>query len=234
MEPEPQAEKNNPLTHEKDAAAGNPGGRRPVKTALALYCCLFFSAWYLIRIFVFPAPPAQPDYLQLPVWLLPALLLLYHFREDVAVRPGELWKIRADALIVFVWAVPLFAVAVVLALYNGNMHLAVRFRPAELMETVVIAAVTEEVVFRGFILNVLLKTTEKRRAVLITTLIFTAVHIPIWLIRGVFGWLPGAVLTPVLVFSTGVVYSLAFIKSKNVWAPIALHMVWNLAACIFR
>lgn len=217
------------------AAALRPAGSAAhLKLTLALYCSLFFPAWYLFRIAVLPAPASQPDILQLPVWLLPALALLAIFRASVAVSPRQVFGAPARPLWLASAAGLLALAAAAMVLPDDGAITLARPGAAQLIEHVLIAAVTEEVVFRGWILNAMLSVAKPATAVVLSSLAFAAVHVPIWAIGGVFAGMPQAVLIPILVFILGAVCGLTFLRCRSVWAPLALHMLWNLAALVLE
>lgn len=82
----------------------------------------------------------------------------------------------------------------------------------------VIIAVTEELVFRGYILTTLLPVTNKWLALLASALLFALVHMGN----------PGANLIPIAnVFLAGVLLGVNYVYTKNLWFGILLHLAWN-------
>lgn len=82
-----------------------------------------------------------------------------------------------------------------------------------------LVAFGEELLFRGFMLNGLLKILKNQYvAVIITGVLFGLVH----------GSNPNATsLSMVSNGLGGVMYSIAFIESEGIWLPFALHFAWN-------
>lgn len=79
-------------------------------------------------------------------------------------------------------------------------------------------AFSEEIVFRGYILNNLLQTVNKWWALIISAFLFALFHINN----------PGITLIAVLnVFLAGLVLGMNYIYTRNLWFGILLHFSWN-------
>ncbi|MFP4283743.1 MAG: CPBP family intramembrane glutamic endopeptidase [Opitutales bacterium] len=79
---------------------------------------------------------------------------------------------------------------------------------------VVLAPIAEELVFRAGVYRFLLSRFSRRRAILVSSLLFGVLHFSL------FGFLPLALL--------GVVLCLAYDWTGNIRVPIVLHMLFNL------
>jgi hypothetical protein len=81
-----------------------------------------------------------------------------------------------------------------------------------------VVAFIEEIVFRGYLLNNLMQSTNKWIALLITAALFAAVHMGN----------PGANILPVInVFAAGMLLGVNYIYTKNLWFSILFHFAWN-------
>jgi membrane protease YdiL (CAAX protease family) len=81
-----------------------------------------------------------------------------------------------------------------------------------------LAATFEEVLLRGYVFQRLVDSTGALGAVLITSVLFGALHIPN----------PSA--TPLSTANTvlaGVLLAVAYLKTRGLWLPIGLHFAWN-------
>lgn len=103
-------------------------------------------------------------------------------------------------------------------LYTYN---SISFKPLLWFAVIIAAPIVEELFFRGF----LLKGIEHSRvgpfgAVMVTALLWAGIHTQydLFVVFGTFG--------------LGVLLGLASIKTKSVYVPIAMHMVWNLLATV--
>ena len=82
----------------------------------------------------------------------------------------------------------------------------------------VIVALYEEIVFRGYILNNLLSSVGKWPALVISALLFALAHAAN----------PGySILAAVNIFLAGVLLGINYIYTKNLWFAILLHFSWN-------
>ena len=80
-------------------------------------------------------------------------------------------------------------------------------------------AISEELVFRGYILNNLMQSFNKWIALIISAILFTFFHIAN----------PAVGAIPLIsLFLAGVLFGMNYIYTKNLWFSIALHFSWNL------
>lgn len=82
----------------------------------------------------------------------------------------------------------------------------------------IIVALNEEIMIRGYILNNLLTVSNKYLALLISAVIFTALH-------GFNASLSWIGITNL--FLAGILLGSAYIFTENLWFPISLHLFWN-------
>lgn len=98
--------------------------------------------------------------------------------------------------------------------------------------TVTLAAgLIEEFVFRGFFCNFLLTRLRPIKALVIQTLLFQAIHFPIYWAEGLslMGW--AANVSTVL--PLGFVFGWLFYRSRNLWPGTILHCGWDTAVFLF-
>ena len=203
---------------------------------LAFYIILL-AVWFVREMFLRPVMIASFDSwgfefcetaIKIVVWTVPAVLLVRRYKDDVLLSWKEMltskfkWYKYALILLGFVAYNLIGAFAV-----NGNISISSEFQLSSLVGSVMFVGVTEEVVFRGFFLNALLKKMKTWSAVLLTALMFLLVHFPIWIYEGMLlsNMLSGGFIA---VAALSVIFSWVFIKSKNIIVPIVLHMAWNL------
>ncbi|MBX2897285.1 MAG: CPBP family intramembrane metalloprotease [Cyclobacteriaceae bacterium] len=86
-----------------------------------------------------------------------------------------------------------------------------------------LVAVTEEVMFRGYILNNLTEKLSKNLAIILSSLIFAAFHLgnPHF---GLIGFIN--------IFLSGILMAIVYLNSKDLWAPIGVHFTWNLTQAV--
>ena len=79
-------------------------------------------------------------------------------------------------------------------------------------------AISEEIVFRGYILNNLMESFNKWLALSISALLFTLFHLNN----------PGIGLIPILnIFVAGILLGINYVYTKNLWFAIFFHLSWN-------
>ena len=92
--------------------------------------------------------------------------------------------------------------------------------------------ITEEAVFRGWMLNATAKKTNDMFALGLNALMFLAIHFPKWIDEGIFiQAFTGFGFLSVIIFS--VVTGVIFLKTKNLVLPVLLHMWYDLMLSIF-
>lgn len=82
----------------------------------------------------------------------------------------------------------------------------------------IMVAISEEVLFRGYILNNLLSVMNKYLALLISAAIFALLHILNFDLTFI------AFINLIL---AGLLLGATYIYTKNLWFPISLHLFWN-------
>lgn len=86
------------------------------------------------------------------------------------------------------------------------------------------SVLTEELIFRGALLYILIQRIGKQKGILISAVAFGIYH---WFSYGVLG----NVMAMILVFTgtglMGYAWALAFSKTKSIMLPLGLHLGWN-------
>lgn len=218
--------------------------RRPSKfIVLALWLPAFYGLWTLWEFWgkdlVTAAIPSEvlaqlvkSGLVKNLVWTLPALLLIIYFRDELAVPPEELFSPSVP------WGryLPLFAAFTLYALtgsllQKGSLTLNPSFGPDKLIIALFVG-LTEETVFRGWLLNATLRNGGRWPALLWNALLFLAVHFPSWLHTGTF-FSNFANLGAFGILVLSVIFSHTFLQSRRLLVPIVLHMYWDLLVFLF-
>jgi hypothetical protein len=79
-------------------------------------------------------------------------------------------------------------------------------------------AVSEELFFRGYILNNLMKSFPKIPALLATSILFSVFHI----VNSHYSW-----FSFLNILLAGLLLGLPYIYTKSLWLPMSLHFSWN-------
>ena len=166
------------------------------------------------------------------VWTLPAVLLVKYFQDDVYVGLKELLTIK----IRWLKYLPIFLLMTIyllggMILQNGKIAISETFRFSDLI-IVLFVGITEEMVFRGWLLNATVGEKKKWLSVGINAILFLLIHFPVWIYEGQFiGNFQNLGFLSIVLLS--VLFSWTFLKSKSIWVPIFLHMYWDLLMFLF-
>lgn len=166
------------------------------------------------------------------IWTLPAICLIKHFESDMHIKLKEMFVSRVNCL----KYLPIFAIFTVYILLgsffeNGKIAVSDTFGFCKII-IVLFVGLTEEIVFRGWLLNSMLNKKRKWVSILINAALFLAIHFPIWLHNGTF--VDNFInLSFICIIILSIIFSISFIKSKNILVPIFLHMYWDLLMFVF-
>lgn len=213
--------------------------------ALIVYIIVFYGLWtvweFLVKDMI--SASVKNEYLSQFIksgviknlfWVLPAVLLVKRFDGEIYVGLREMFTTK-----VMVWRyLPIFLLFTVyllsgVILLKGAITVSKTFRPSDII-IVLFVGITEETVFRGWLLNAFIggNGNKKWLAVILNSVMFLLIHFPVWIRSGVFfeefrnfGFLGILILSGI--------FGWTFIKSKNIWIPVTLHMWWDLLMFLF-
>ncbi len=205
---------------------------------LGTYCVSFYLVWAALNFTLFPFMQSQLSngwlceiieaVIKTLVWALPALLIIKKYESNLLLRYSEIFKSA------FKWKEPLL-IAGGFILYNlvgsfsqkKEISISESFFVPDIIGAVLIAGFTEELVFRGLILNATFSRLGMNKAIALSGLMFLVIHFPLWMVQGkfIYAFQSGGIIS---VFALGCIFSWIFLKTKNIFVPIILHMLWNL------
>jgi membrane protease YdiL (CAAX protease family) len=87
----------------------------------------------------------------------------------------------------------------------------------------ILPGIFEEVLFRGFVLPFIQHFTNAILAIILTTIVFWAIHLPQYKTNHVLNW---------NVILLSLVTSILFVQTETLWASIFAHMVYNYIVTI--
>lgn len=87
------------------------------------------------------------------------------------------------------------------------------------------SVLTEELLFRGALLYILLQRFGAKPAVGITAVLFAGFH---WLDPKLWTRPEEFILVFLFTFLMGMVLATAFVRTQTIWIPILIHLAWNL------
>ena len=215
-------------------------------SALVIYCILFYTAWSLVGVILRNYVAVWTDseiIIQLVgsgiiknlVWTLPAFLLIKHFETDMYVGLKEMFttKVKIWDIILVCIACVIYALADVIKKWDWSI--AESFGWGKII-IILFVGITEEMVFRGWLLNSTLKNADKEwkkwLAIGINAVMFLLIHFPIWIYEGVFARNIQSFAFVGIILLSGI-FSWLFLKTKNILVPVALHMIYDLLVFMF-
>jgi membrane protease YdiL (CAAX protease family) len=86
------------------------------------------------------------------------------------------------------------------------------------LSTSLLIGFVEEIPYRGFVLQKLYECMSRTSAVVISSLLFVAIHLPGWISLHLF-----TVPILIFVFVFGVLMALLFLVARSLWAPMISH-----------
>ncbi|HCM89230.1 MULTISPECIES: CPBP family intramembrane glutamic endopeptidase [Vagococcus] len=209
--------------------------------SLAMYVILFFVIWTIYELLVKPyislkLSPITGTLIQtvikLSVWSLPSYLLIKK-NKNLPIPFPEIYNTKIDWKKWTTLALGMILYLLIGSYFQyGNLEIRNSFKLITVINSVLFVGITEELVFRGLILNTLLIKFNKWLVIVVSSVLFLMIHFPVWIQTNTFS----ANLSSggfVQVFILGIIFSLSFIKSRNIFVPIMLHMVWNLFTILF-
>ncbi len=212
--------------------------------AVILFIICFYTIWYLFEFFGKPVIsehfPSEVNaqivktFIKILVWVLPEALLVHYYKDEVCIGLKEMFTAKVKWL----YYLPVFLIFVlypIISAYlrNGSLTLRSDFGMVKIISYTFVG-ITEEMVFRGWLLNSMTDKDKKYPwgAILLNSLFFVAIHIPTWTTHGE---LTDNILhfkfIGIIVLSF--IFSFTFLKSRNILIPVVLHMIWDFLLSMF-
>lgn len=207
----------------------------PVIT-LVIFSVLFYFAWTLVELLISPqldgmssqalAAFVRDCVIKNLLWTLPAFILIYKYNDRMTVGLKEMFTFNKEC-IKYLSLFVLFTVFILLNMFihNGKIAISEDFGFDEMI-VVLFVGLTEEMVFRGWLLNATAKRSENA-ALAVNAVMFLVIHFPIWIHEGAFVS-NFANMGFISIMLLSVVFGYVFLQTKNIVLPIALHMYWDL------
>lgn len=213
------------------------------KTALIVYTVVFYAIWTAFELIVKDSLNlaikneilcqfVKSGIIKNLVWTLPAIALIRRFKSEVYITLKEMFttKIRFQHYlpVFLIFTVVVLAVSI---LEKGKLNVAESFGAEEII-IVLFVGLTEEMVFRGWLLNSTIREDKKWFSIILNAAMFLFIHFPTWIHTGTF--ISNFVSFQFLgIIALSLVFSCTFLKSKNILVPITLHMYYDLLVFMF-
>ena len=196
------------------------------------YLVLFYLAWTIKELWLIEyiysfgeiISPLLEALVKSLIWIVPAWIYIKLYlhsipisflKMNVNVKNGLLWGIFLSLLLGAFLILEAY-------LFNGvSFHFSLSFD--DYLNTLLMAGLAEEIVFRGLILQELDKRMTFLKANLITALLFLVIHYPIWIYNDII-FQSGS---HIYVFIIGLLFGFVYKKTGSLWSVIILHAFHN-------
>ncbi|HKG20776.1 MAG TPA: type II CAAX endopeptidase family protein [Blastocatellia bacterium] len=231
-----------------DAGAQTDSSKRGSTAALTLFLASFFVAWSLrATAFYFIDEGIQSglsksiysNAIKFALWVIPALAYVAFVKKR---EPLGYLRISAPVggrrLLYSALAIALyFAGVVAFERFGSGKTLAPLFASSarewlSVLLGVAFSPVSEEILFRGFILRELGERAGFWWANLLTSILFVSIHWPHWLWAT--GFKPWMVITSATIFILSLFLGYLVRLSGSVWPSVAAHILNNFIASFLR
>lgn len=159
-----------------------------------------------------------------PVWLYIRCYLhanpIEYLKMNNNLKKGLFWGIFLSLLLGLYFAFEVY----ILTDQSFNFNLSL----GSYLNGVLLVGITEEIVFRGLILQEMNKRLVFWKANIITALLFLIIHYAIWIYEGVFFDL----WSHIYVFLVGIIFGLVYKKTDSIWSVVILHSFHNFFVSI--
>jgi uncharacterized protein len=222
-----------------------PKAEKPKKIFLfcaAIYICLIFGAWTIYVATIYPivegiantaARIFLNEFIRSLIFVLPVFLLLNRFLGEKPIRFLKLDSNILKGFFLGIAAALIYAVLVVGRFYFVNGGFAPKSVPLTAWFTAIgVATIIEEIAFRGFLLQILLRFTNFWAANLLTALLFVSIHFPGWIIIGQTALFPDKTVAMAEILFLGLLLGYLFKRTESLVACIILHAANNLLSVI--
>lgn len=199
-----------------------------IKKLIVIYSFILFC-WFLYRFF-FHNSELVDELISKPlIWLFPPVLFLSK-KEKHSIIGFLLMPERKYILFGYLAGLGLPLLQIIPNSFKGGVVF--HAVPLMMIFPIIGTAVVEEILFRGYILNTLLKKMKKEVAIIVTSILFVLIHIPLLLFIQHLGGYDFFLALYILLVSS-IVYSILFVKTRNLWPSIIAHFLNNVLLLLF-
>ncbi|WP_025151110.1 type II CAAX endopeptidase family protein [Bacillus sp. H1a] len=197
-----------------------------------LYIVLFYSLWLLKEYWVGYIVSYNSalsiflsSFFKILIWVVPAWLyitfyLQNNFKEytklNKNIKKGLKWGIALSLLLGISFTIKIYLIKESSFFISPNLN--------QYINSFLLAGLTEEIVYRGLILNQLQKKFNFWKSNIITSILFLIIHYPTWLNNQEFLNLYNHLYIILFSLFLGYIYK----KTNSLWTVIIVHSVHNL------
>jgi uncharacterized protein len=224
--------------------AGRAAGERPTFKYLLTFILLFFAVWAARATALFfideriqseAMRSVYSNAVKFLVWVVPAAVYLRRLdrRPPLAYLKLTTPVDKKGLVYTLILSALYFAATVLFETRVGGKNLNDLYAASlaewlRALAFIFFSPISEEILFRGFVLNQFAERMRFWTANLLTALLFTLIHWPFWVWRNGFqGWI---VQTSLGIFLLAVLLGYAVKLTNSLWPAVALHIANNLLA----
>lgn len=165
---------------------------------------------------------------------LPGLYLIYKNPEELTLPFRKLWSVSFRPYIILIMMLVILIYFLTLThsedaiIFYDLTHFS-----SSVMHSIFLDGVAVEIVFRGVVLNVLIKKMENWQAVSLHSVIYLLSYFIFWANQTSSIWEAIYSGSIILVIVLNIIYSALFIRKKSLWPSLLVHSFWNLCLYIF-
>jgi len=205
---------------------------------VAIYYLLLLSLWFVFHLIFSPWQMTYTgEYLgevinsltKVIFWFFPSIYLIKRYKSELTYSLTDLFYSKIK------WSVEMWGVLLLICMpvirnfiQNKSLILNQNFKPSDWIWLAVVG-LTEEMVFRGWIQNVLMSKMQISNAMIITNILFIIIHFPIQMHNGTFPSFSHFIN----IFIIGMIFSYSLYKTENLCVPIILHTLYDLLVTAF-
>lgn len=164
------------------------------------------------------------------IWLIPAILFCRHYDNFLSIQKIDNFPFKVKWFKVLLILL-LFTVFHISSAYfqNGSISISSSFRTTDILIAISVG-ISEEMVFRGWLLNASVHD-KKLKPIIVNATLFLLIHFPVWIRCNMLSaYIVSGSFLQIIILS--IIFSYAFIKSKNILVPIILHTYWDFLCFI--
>ena len=162
--------------------------------------------------------------LKILFWVVPPVLLLRHSGQEVHIPLREMFTNRFNLLHagLLLAAISAYLIGSHL-LREHTLHFHFTWR----LLGFILVGITEEIAFRGYILNALYNDNTQKYMLEVNAVLFLCIHFPVWISEGTFVS-AFAGLGFLSILALGMIFAWSFVHFRNIWVPVILHTVYDV------
>lgn len=162
------------------------------------------------------------------VWILPAYSWIFRFDNHLWLQQNKLFQ-KSNTYFFY-----LFALLFIFMGFYKQYQFQIPFKFPQWYQWIglfLIVGITEEMMFRGWIMNGFLSILKSSYLPnIFQSLLFVGIHIPIWLLTG---QSQNLLYSSVFVFLMGLFFGWIFYTTKSLRCSIILHMIYDGTILLF-